>query len=114
MIIGTDKDGKIWLAIDGGDIAHMPSDLNGVPLTALELTDEQTLAYEGLPGNRADAFFDGKAFTCSMQPPAPVAAKKLSTEQLTSLLLAKGVLTQADVSAAPASSQAASPMQAEQ
>jgi len=70
IILGVDQSGIVRLVGSGGDASNMPSEWNGLQITAYVLTDEQAQAYAALPSDRGHTTFDGVAFVA-----VPVAAE---------------------------------------
>ena len=70
MILGTDVNGKVWLVADSTDSLHMPTEFNGVAITASLLTDAEEAEYLALDPNRAGTMFINGGFYAI--PPLPV------------------------------------------
>lgn len=72
MVIGVDADGRVLLVNDGGDVSQVPAQLNGIALTAHELTLELEDTFKALPSPRGGVTFNGVAFSV-IPVPAPTA-----------------------------------------
>ena len=58
MKIAIDAGGKVWMTGQS-----VPTELNGIQLTVIELSAEQEADYNALPAERIGATFDGATFT---------------------------------------------------
>lgn len=68
MLLGTDVNGNVLLVGTGTDPSTMPSNLNGVVLTAIVLTDTQEAAYLALPAANDGSTFISGVFTAIPVP----------------------------------------------
>jgi hypothetical protein len=70
MILGTDINGNVLLICDGTDPSIMPTELNGVSLTANTLTDAQEAEYLALPTHKTGTtFIEGASAVIPTPPP---------------------------------------------
>jgi hypothetical protein len=63
MILGTDNTNTVRLVAQGTDLSAMPTEWNGLTLTAHVLTDAQLSSYNSLSNWRSYTMFDGATFT---------------------------------------------------
>ncbi len=81
MIIATDESGRVWIVGNGRNASVMPQELNGVPLTAHVLTQEQETAFNSLPADRDGTIFNDGEFVSISRPAATPTAVIMKLER---------------------------------